>query len=40
MHPELTTKVKTIINERWKAGENKDIGNVKISADTKSHQIK
>ena len=33
MHPELTTKVKTIINECWKAGENKDLGNVKISAD-------
>lgn len=32
MHPELTTKVKTIINECWKAGENKDLGNVKISA--------
>ena len=33
MHPELTTKVKTIINECWKAGENKDLVNVKISAD-------
>ena len=33
MHPLLTTKVKTIINECWKAGENKDLGNVKISAD-------
>ena len=33
MYPELTTKVKTIINECWKAGENKDLGNVKISAD-------
>ena len=33
MHPELTTKVKTIINECWKAGENKDLKNVKISAD-------
>ena len=33
MHPERTTKVKTIINEYWKAGENKDLGNVKISAD-------
>ena len=30
---ELTTKVKTIINECWKAAENKDLGNVKISAD-------
>ena len=43
MHPELTTKVKSIINECWKAGENKDLGNVKISADgdgdTKGHQI-
>eukprot|EP00731_Ephydatia_muelleri_P032444 Em0023g951a len=25
MHPELTTKVKTISNECWKAGENKDL---------------
>ena len=25
MHPELTTKVKTINNECWKAGENKDL---------------
>ena len=33
MHPELTTKVKTIIYECWKASESRGLGNVKISAD-------
>ncbi|KAL5496895.1 hypothetical protein EMCRGX_G013267 [Ephydatia muelleri] len=33
MQPELTTRVKTIINECWKAGESKEQGTAKISAD-------
>ena len=33
IHPELTTKVSSVIHECWKAGENKSSGKVKISAD-------
>ena len=33
MHPELTSKVIHIIHECWKAGECRDSGKVKISAD-------
>ena len=33
MQPELTTRVTRLIHECWKAGENKDLGRVKISAD-------
>ena len=32
VHPELTTKVKRVICECWRAGENKELGKVKISA--------
>eukprot|EP00731_Ephydatia_muelleri_P035750 Em0155g5a len=32
MHPELTTKVRSVIHECWRAGENKELGKVKISA--------
>ena len=32
MHPELTSKVKRVIHECWKAGESKELGKVKISA--------
>ena len=32
MHPELTTKVKSVIYECWRAGENKEHGKVNISA--------
>ena len=32
MHPELTTKVRSVIYECWRAGENKELGKVKISA--------
>ena len=32
MHPELTTKVKSVVHECWGAGENKELGKVKISA--------
>ena len=33
MQPELTTRVKTIINECWKVGESKEQGKEKISVD-------
>ena len=33
MHPDLTSKVISIIHDCWKAGETKDLGKVKISAD-------
>ena len=33
MHPELTTKISSVIHECWKAGESKNTGKVKISAD-------
>ena len=33
MHPELTSKVMTIIHQCWKAGESIDQGKVKISVD-------
>ena len=33
MHPELTTKITSVICECWKAGESKNTGKVKISAD-------
>ena len=33
MHPELTSKVMTIIHQCWKAGEYNDLGKVKISVD-------
>ena len=33
MQPELTSRVNSIIHECWKAGESKDQGKVKISAD-------
>ena len=33
MHPELSFKVTNVIQECWKAGDNKEHGNVKISAD-------
>ena len=33
MHPELSFKVSNIIQECWKAGDNKELGSVKISAD-------
>ena len=33
MHPDLTAKVISIIHDCWKAGETKDLGKVKISAD-------
>ena len=33
MHPELTSKVSSIIHDCWKAGESKEQGKVKISAD-------
>lgn len=33
MHPELTSKVMTIIHQCWKAGESNDLGKVKISHD-------
>ena len=32
MHPELITKVKSVIHECWRAGENKELSKVKISA--------
>ena len=32
MHPELTTKVQSVIYECWRAGQNKELGKVKISA--------
>ena len=32
MHPELTTKIKSVIYLCWRAGENKELGKVKISA--------
>ena len=33
MQPELTTRVTRLIHKCWMAGENKDLGKVKISAD-------
>ena len=33
MHPDLTARVISIIHDCWKAGETKDLGKVKISAD-------
>ena len=33
MHPDLTSTVTSIIHDCWKAGETKDLGKVKISAD-------
>ena len=33
MQPELTTRVKTIINECWKVGESKEQGKAKTSVD-------
>ena len=32
MHPEFTTKVNSVIHECWRAGENKELGKVNISA--------
>ena len=33
MHPELSFKVSNVIQECWKAGDNKELGSVKIAAD-------
>ena len=33
MHPELTSKVNSIIHQCWKAGESTELGKVKISVD-------
>ena len=37
MHPELTSKVNSIIHQCWKAGESTELGKVKISVDGVLH---